>query len=113
MLNWVDVKLGDLNGDGLPDLIGRNPANGAWTASLTQPAGGGLTQSYGSWPVANWVDVQFGDFNADGKMDMAGRDAGTGQWFVSLSSGSTFTPLTLWTTWTPATTWVDVRSGRF
>ena len=71
------MRLGDLNGDGLPDLIGRvgnsagAPLAGTWWASLTLPAGASATQSYGAWGAANWVDTQVADFNTDGKMDMA------------------------------------------
>jgi hypothetical protein len=47
---------------------------------------------------APWVQVFHGDFNGDGKQDVAGIDS-SGQWWVSLSTGTSFTPRTKWAQW--------------
>ena len=116
------MKFGDLNGDNIPDLVGRvgsgDPQTGHWFASLSSPTSGSAPQPFGAWGAVNWVDTQFADFNGDGKLDMASRIAAGdpsslgGQWWVGLSSGSDFVS-TLWTSWHPRALWVNVHSGRF
>ncbi len=32
---WVDVSVGDFNGDGLTDIVGRVAQNGQWWAALS------------------------------------------------------------------------------
>ena len=44
---------------------------------------------------APWAQVFHGDFNGDSKQDVAGIDS-SGQWWVSLSTGTSFTPRTKW-----------------
>jgi hypothetical protein len=117
-LHWVDVKVGDLNGDGKADLIGRDKENGQWWAAVSTGAGF-VNRLWGQWVpdqpgTRDWVDVQLADFNGDGKADLAGRIRENGQWWVS-SSGSRdgFTGNSLWAVWSPNVTWVDVKVGDF
>jgi hypothetical protein len=42
---WVDVSAGDFNGDGLPDLAGRNQQNGQWYVALS----GGSLFTHSIW----------------------------------------------------------------
>jgi hypothetical protein len=111
-LHWVDVKVGDFNGDGKADIAGRYLETGQWWVNLS--AGSSFNTSlWVTWnPAATWVDIQVGDFNGDGRSDLAGRYKEAGQWWVAASSGSAFNN-TLWTTWAAAVTWVDVRAGKF
>jgi hypothetical protein len=53
---------------------------------------------------APWVQVFHGDFNGDGKQDVAGIDS-SGQWWVSLSTGTSFTPRTKWAQWSVPGSW--------
>jgi autotransporter-associated beta strand protein len=109
---WVDVKVGDFNGDGKTDIVGRVLQTGQWW--IAQSTGSSFTNSlWATWnPAASWVDVQVADFNGDGKADITGRYLQGGQWWTAISSGSNFST-SLWTTWNPAATWVDVRAGDF
>src|SRR5439155_478382 len=111
---WVDVQTGDFNGDGLTDVVGRNPATGQWEVALS--TGSSFNSGvWGSWPTAvNWVDVNVGDFTGDGKDDIVGRVLQTGRWWVAVSNGSTaFTSSPWGTAWPTTVTWVDVKVGDF
>jgi hypothetical protein len=108
--DWVDVRLGDLNGDGKADLIGRVRDNGQWWGGISNGARF-TTSLWDAWsPALTWVDVQVGDVNGDGKADIAGRVKETGQWWVSRSTGAAGAT-SLWDAWSPSATWVDVRLG--
>ncbi len=102
----------DFNGDGLTDIVGRDPTTGKWYVGLSN----GSTFSTSSWGVwstgVTWVDVRVADLNGDGKADIIGRVKQTGQWWASISTGSSFSN-SLWGTWSTAATWVDVAVGDF
>src|SRR5207245_2307295 len=87
-VTWVDVKVGDLNGDGKADLIGRVQETGQWWAGLS--TGTSLrTSLWATWsPDVTWVDVQLGDLTGDGKADVIGRVLESGQWFTGVSTGA-------------------------
>jgi hypothetical protein len=59
---------------------------------------------------APWVQVFHGDFNGDGKQDVAGIDS-SGQWWVSLSTGTSFTPRTQWAQWSIPSSWSKLFVG--
>jgi hypothetical protein len=109
---WRDVLTGDFDGDGKPDIAGRNFA-GQWFVSLS--TGSGFTSTSYAWTTwnegAGWQDVQVGDFNGDGKADIAGRTV-SGDWWVAISDGSSFTN-SFWGHWNPNVIWVDVKVGDF
>jgi hypothetical protein len=108
---WVDAHVGDFNGDGKADIIGRALENGQWYIALSNGSNGFTTTRWGTWSTgATWVDVQIGDFNGDGKTDIIGRALENGQWYVALSNGSAFSTA-LWAVWSTAVTWVDVHVG--
>jgi autotransporter-associated beta strand protein len=111
-VTWVDVKVGDFNGDGKMDITGRVLQSGEWWTGVS--TGSSFTTSkWAAWStVVTWADVQVGDFSGDGKADIAGRALQSGEWWVGVSSGSSFAA-SKWATWSPAVTWVDVRVGDF
>jgi hypothetical protein len=110
-VTWVDVKVGDFNGDGFSDIIGRVSQSGQWWEALSNGSNGFSNQVWATWnPNANWVDVKVGDFNGDGRDDITSRVASSGQWWTALSQGSTEVT-SLWATWNPAGNWVDVHTG--
>jgi hypothetical protein len=113
---WVDVQVGDLNGDGKADLIARYLQAGQWWAALSN--GSGFTNMlWDTWapdgPGLTWVDVHLADVNGDGKADLIGRIRENGQWWVGLSAGNMASGNTLFTTWSPAVAWANVHVGDF
>jgi hypothetical protein len=128
---WADVLVGDFNGDGFDDIVGRISAPGVGFdneefISYSDRAGGwvGKTAFFaGQWqlngsPNFAVVDIRAGDFNGDGKTDLVGRFRDYGYVFVMQSTGNTgasnitFTPH-YWQTWSTAVTWTDVLVGDF
>jgi hypothetical protein len=113
VVTWVDVQIGDFNGDGFTDIIGRVLQTGQWWVAFSNGSNAFSNILWAQWnPSVNWVDVQVGDFNADGRDDISGRSSATGQWWTSLSQGTTSTT-SLWTTWNSAASWADVQNGAF
>jgi hypothetical protein len=111
-LTWVDVNVGDFNGDGQADIVGRALQTGQWWVG--QSTGSGFTNNFwATWyPGVTWVNVHVGDFNNDGRADITGMVQGSGQWWTALSTGSGSTT-SLWASWAANVHWVDVQVGNF
>jgi subtilisin-like proprotein convertase family protein len=105
-VTWVNVLVGDFNGDGKTDIAGRISGNGDWWVS--QSSGSSFTNSlWGHWYNGfNWATAIVGDFNGDGMFDIAGLDPAN-NWWVSRSTGSNFAT-SFWDSW-PAGNWSDVQ----
>lgn len=100
---WVDVNVGDVNGDGLEDLVGR--IDGRWYVAKSLGSGF-TTEVWGAWSdQVAWHDVAIADVNADGKDDVVGR--ANGRWWVALSDGTGFNNQ-LWGVWSNQRQWDDV-----
>jgi FG-GAP-like repeat/FG-GAP repeat len=117
--NWVpnadwreEALIGDFDGDGLPDVAGREEPNGHWWVALAN--GAGLeNKSWGfSGPAVDEADVAVGDFNGDGFDDVFLRDQKTGMLRVALSRGKCFDHA-CWGYWSPEVAWAHVRVGDF
>ena len=112
-ITWVDVRVGDFDGNGLKDITARWQQGGSWWTGLSNGTGFNTTM-WAQWSAVSWVDTQVGDFNGDGKTDVASRYQQGGTWWVSTSIGSSFvTQPAPWETWSTGTQWVDVRVGDF
>ncbi len=79
-LGVVDYFSGDLNGDGLTDVFGRN-SNNVWWAGIAKSDSLGFTNTrLGAWSRSLSFDsLQTGDFDGDGRIDVAGLST-SGQW---------------------------------
>ncbi len=105
------VALGDVNGDGQPDLICPYDYGRAKTGTFVQMSNGVAASQWttwstptspGSFAVGQCKTVQVGDVNGDGKADLIcpynyGSKTKT---FVQISSGATGSG---WTAWSPET----------
>ena len=84
--DWVDVRVGDFNGDGRDELAGRNASAGSWWVSQTRSETDHslVTQQAVRWSRAvNWTNVTVGDFNDDGRDDLLGLVDGSNSFWVS------------------------------
>jgi hypothetical protein len=99
-VNWLDVQVGDFNGDGKADLAGRVFQSGEWWVSLS--TGSSFNASlWTTWsPAVNWVDVRVADLYGTGQADLVGRAQQDGQWWAAVSGGTAFTNQ-LWAAWAP------------
>jgi hypothetical protein len=124
-VTWVDVNVGDFNGDGKADITGRWLEGGSWWTGISNGSTGFNTTLWAQWsaaPGVTWVDVKVGDFNGavnpatgDRIMDITGRWLEDGSWWTGISNGSTAFNTTMWGQWSaaPGVTWVDVQVGDF
>lgn len=113
-VEWTSILQGDVNGDGLIDVIGRTHI-GQWWVTLNQGDGtGGGNLFLGYWKAdMGFSDVVCADFNGDGRDDVAGRTP-SGQWWVGLSNADRlgFTNQRL-ARWTAEAVWAEVLVGDF
>jgi hypothetical protein len=84
----ADSPLVDLNGDGNGDVFTYNFNTGAWYRQVTQPGGGFVMESQGSWDPG-WL-ITPARFNDDAQTDFFLFNATSGQWFKMLSNGTGF-----------------------
>jgi hypothetical protein len=111
-LHWVDVMVGDLDGNGLDDIAGRVLESGQWWTAIS--TGSSFANFlWTTWnPVVQWVDVHIGDFTGDDKADIVGRTRDAAQWWMAVSTGKAFNNM-LWTQWSNVVTWTNVVVGDF
>jgi hypothetical protein len=109
---FTDIQVGDFNGDGRDDLIGRSAQGQLLVATST-----GITFTNKVFATLNpsikLSDMKIGDFNGDGRDDVAFRQTTTGIVQVGLSTSSNTFAVTTWGTWSNSTTWSDVSVGDF
>jgi hypothetical protein len=84
-----DASLVDLNGDGSGDALLYDSATGNWSRQISQPGGGFLEQSAGSW-ATGW-SVLSANFNGDGLTDFFLYNTTSGEWSKMITGPSDFT----------------------
>ncbi|MCA8999131.1 MAG: VCBS repeat-containing protein [Planctomycetaceae bacterium] len=88
-----ETLTGDVNSDGLMDLIGRQRENGSWHVEINNGDGTFTNTPFGGWArdnVAGWRHVQVADVNGDGNDDVIGLTI-SGYWWAAVSDGTRFT----------------------
>ena len=102
--SWVDIRVGDVDGDGHDDILGR--ANGKWWVSHSTGTEF-VNENWGSWSTnVTWENVFVGDFNGDGLDDVLGR--AVGKWWVARSDGTQLINEN-WGSWSANVNWQDIR----
>jgi len=117
--NWYQAAarqfIGDVNGDGIPDVVLGPDGAGNWYVMLGTPSGQLVDQ--GAWITgahADWsADAAVGgirmmDVNGDGLQDIEMGPDANGNWFVMLSTGHSFVDQGAWATGVDAE-WVNAR----
>jgi hypothetical protein len=89
-MSWVVVGVGDLSGDGLPDILWRHQASGknvVWTMNGVQRISG-FYMTPDTFADLNWKMAGVGDYNLDGWPDILWRHAVSGRNVVWLMRGA-------------------------
>jgi hypothetical protein len=96
MAGGGDRLEGDVNGDGLPDLVVRRQLGGDVDVFLS---GGGTLDYTGAWTYgySRSYDVLLGDVDGDGRDDLVARNRASGDVLVGLSTGDAFASPQRWT----------------
>lgn len=72
------VAVGDLNGDGKPDLAATSSVSGNGVVSVLLNQGNGTFAPKVDYPIGAWPSgIAIADFNADGKLDVAAVNSGS------------------------------------
>ncbi|MBX3436166.1 MAG: S8 family serine peptidase [Planctomycetaceae bacterium] len=113
---WGHAAVGDFNGDGKDDIVGRieNAGDGRWFVGLSDGSRF-MTYYWQTWSTnVVWGPVEVGDFNGDGRADIASRvqSSTDGRWFLGLSTGSSFTTI-VGNNFAPGSAFSHVHVGDF
>ncbi|WP_146404097.1 GEVED domain-containing protein [Planctomycetes bacterium CA13] len=91
-VEWTNVMVAELNGEGADDIVGWNPETQNWMTSVTtyvddQWSFDDSVLNVTGSPPAVWDNAMPVDFNGDGIDEIVGRDA-SGTWYLASYDGS-------------------------
>ena len=110
--SFSDVLVGDFNGDGKDDIVGRSAQGQLLVATSVGNKFNNLVFETLPANLRTLSNVRVGDFNGDGRDDLVGIVATTGQVVVSISNGNSFTS-SVWGTVPIGAATSDVIVGDF
>ncbi|RLS51881.1 MAG: DUF3987 domain-containing protein [Planctomycetota bacterium] len=107
---WSDVAIGDFNGDGRADIVGRSSI-GQWWVNRSTGSSFSAALYYGNWSTGTtWADVRVADFDGNGLDDIIGR-AQNGQWWLAESFVTQFRTRAFGAWAGPQSQWQNVMVG--
>lgn len=107
---WSDVAIGDFNGDGRADIVGRSSI-GQWWVNRSTGSSFSAALHYGNWSTGTtWADVRVADFDGNGLDDIIGR-AQNGQWWLAESFVTQFKTRAFGAWAGPQSQWQNVMVG--
>jgi hypothetical protein len=92
-VTWADVHVGDFNGDGFSDIVGRWNQAGKWYVGFSNGSTAFTTQNMGSWdPSLTWTNVLVGEFGrTSGRLAPARTSGSSGNFIARTASGTSGT----------------------
>ena len=113
-VDWTNIMVGDFNGDGADDLVGRVSHNGDWWVATSNGTDGFTNHRWTRWSAnVGWTSIMVGDFNGDGTDDLVGRVSHNGDWYVATSNGTDAFTNAKWTRWSANVDWTSIMVGDF
>lgn len=111
---WSSIQVGDVNSDGLDDVIGYLPSVGQWWVGVSNGTSftNHLLAQFST--EVTWSDFLVADFTGDGRADVAAR-TNFGEWWMGNTNATVGvqSQLDKLTTWSTAVTWRDVVAADF
>jgi hypothetical protein len=103
--SYLPFRLGDVNGDGRADIVGRNTSTNNVQVGLSTGSAFAGSSSWGTWAAP----FELADVTGDGRDDIVGRNPVSGSVEAMPSTGTAFAGHAQWAIW--PTAWGTPRYG--